>query len=89
MSVSLFVSPHRPLLPAACADTAAFLPAASWLLIELFMLVVDDILAVAVAEAEVDGVAEVTKQLEKQAIEDKEKEEDGEEGDCLTPDITQ
>ncbi|KAM9334836.1 methionine aminopeptidase 2 [Symphorus nematophorus] len=31
------------------------------------------------AEAEADGVAEVTKQLEKQAIEDKEKEEDGEE----------
>ncbi len=32
-------------------------------------------------------MAEVTKQLEKQAIEDKEKEEDGEEGDCpLTPD---
>uniref|UniRef100_A0A671X3I1 Methionine aminopeptidase 2 n=1 Tax=Sparus aurata TaxID=8175 RepID=A0A671X3I1_SPAAU len=31
------------------------------------------------AEAEADGVADVTKQLEKQAIEDKEKEEDGEE----------
>ncbi|XP_037616616.1 methionine aminopeptidase 2-like isoform X2 [Sebastes umbrosus] len=35
--------------------------------------------ATTVAEAEGDGVAEVTKQLEKQAIEDKEKEEDGEE----------
>lgn len=33
------------------------------------------------AEVEADGVAEVTKQLEKQAIEDKEKEEEGEEGD--------
>lgn len=32
------------------------------------------------AEVEADGVAEVTKQLEKQAIEDKEKEEEGEEG---------
>lgn len=29
-------------------------------------------------------MAEVSKQLEKQAIEDKEKEEDGEEGDCQT-----
>lgn len=50
------------------------------------VLVVDNPLAAAVAEAEADGVVEVTKQLEKQAIEDKEKEEDGEEGDCLTPD---
>lgn len=41
----------------------------------------DDPLAAAGAEAEADGVADVTKQLEKQAIEDKEKEEDGEEGD--------
>ena len=51
--------------------------------------VVDDgVLDAAGTEAEADGVAEVTKQLEKQAIEDKEKEEDGEEGDCLTPDVT-
>ncbi|CAB1413866.1 unnamed protein product [Pleuronectes platessa] len=35
--------------------------------------------AATVAEAEADGVADVSKQLEKQAIEDKEKEEDGEE----------
>lgn len=33
-------------------------------------------------------MADVTKQLEKQAIEDKEKEEDGEEGDCLPPENT-
>ncbi|KAA8580341.1 hypothetical protein FQN60_005876 [Etheostoma spectabile] len=38
-------------------------------------VVIDDL----VAAAEADGVAEVTKQLEKQAIEDKEKEEEGEE----------
>lgn len=44
--------------------------------------IVDDPLAAAGAEAEADGVPEVTKQLEKQAIEDKEKEEDGEEGDA-------
>lgn len=43
------------------------------------------LLAAAGTEAEVNGVAEVTKQLEKQVIEDKEK-EDGEEGDCLTQD---
>lgn len=46
--------------------------------------VVDELVDAAGAEAEVDGVSEVTKQLEKQAIEDKEKEEEGEEGDCLT-----
>lgn len=46
-------------------------------------VVVDELLHAAGAEAEADGVSEVTKQLEKQAIEDKEKEEDGEEGDCL------
>ena len=44
----------------------------------------DDPLAAAGAEAEADGVADVTKQLEKQAIEDKEKEEDGEEGDLTS-----
>lgn len=33
------------------------------------------------AEVEVDEVTEVTKQLEKQVVEDKEKEEEGEEGD--------
>lgn len=32
----------------------------------------------------VDGVVEVTKQLEKQAIEDKEKDEDGEDGEYVT-----
>lgn len=39
--------------------------------------------AAAAVEAEADGVVEVTKQLEKQVIEDKEKEEDGEEGKHL------
>lgn len=47
------------------------------------LLVADDLSAAAGPEAEADEVAEVTKQLEKQAIEDKEKEEDGEEGECL------
>lgn len=44
-----------------------------------------DVLDAAGAEAEADGVAEVTKQLEKQVIEDKEKDDDGEEGECVTP----
>lgn len=46
-------------------------------------VVVDAPLDAVVAEAEADGVSDMTKQLEKQAIEDKEKEEDGEEGECL------
>lgn len=36
--------------------------------------------AAAGTEAEGNGVADVTQQLEKQALEDKEKEEDGEDG---------
>lgn len=44
-----------------------------------------DVLDAAGAEAETDGVAEVTKQLEKEVIEDKEKDDDGEEGECVTP----
>lgn len=43
--------------------------------------VVDEVYGAAGGEAEGDGVSEVTKQLEKQAVDDKEKEEDGEEGD--------
>lgn len=46
------------------------------------VVVVDAPLDAVVAEAEADGVSDVTKQLEKQAIEDKEKEEDGEEGNA-------
>lgn len=41
------------------------------------------LLAAAAVEAEADGVVEVAKQLEKQVIEDKEKEEEGEEGKHL------
>lgn len=48
----------------------------------VYVLIINDGVAAAGAEAEADGVAEVTKQLEKQAIEDKDKEEDGEEGEC-------
>lgn len=45
-------------------------------------VVVDPKLCVAVGcEPEADGITEVTKNLEKQAIEDKEKEEDAEDGD--------
>lgn len=53
--------------------------AACLLVIELFTYVCC-YLAAAAVETEADGVVEVTKQLEKQVIEDKEKEEDGEEG---------
>lgn len=80
---NVFLFPRRPPHPTACADAAVF-----WLLRVDSLLdcvcasvVDDDPLAAAGAEAEADGVADVTKQLEKQAIEDKEKEEDGEEGD--------
>lgn len=47
------------------------------------VVVIDEVCDAAGGEAEADGVSEVTKQLEKQAIDDKEKEEDGEEGDCF------
>lgn len=52
-------------------------------------VVVDAPLDAAGAETEADGVSDMTKQLEKQAIEEKEKEEDGEEGECLTLDTLQ
>lgn len=82
--ITAFVLPLRPLLPAARADAAAFWPLlADPSLVWLCLLVADDLSAAAGPEAEADEVAEVTKQLEKQAIEDKEKEEDGEEGECL------
>lgn len=48
------------------------------------MFAVTHLLPAAAVQTEADGVVEVTKQLEKQVIEDKEKEEDGEEGKYLT-----
>ncbi len=85
--IPVFVFPRQPLLPAACAVDAAPFECCELIACRVGLCACSHCwwssLAAAGAEAEADGVAEVTKQLEKQAIEDKEKEEDGEEGDCL------